>query len=152
VWLIARRLVLIGPSNRWPPFTHWRLPFYLVWILVAGIGLMLTRQRVWADAGLNIVLVTGFLLSIQGVAVQAFVIARMMTAVFQVIFWTVMGVFFSPLLVISGVLLGLADQWLDLRRLHRPGDQDDDDRFGGAGSDDSTAGAGDDGNGNPTGS
>jgi hypothetical protein len=37
-----------------------------------------------------------------------------------------MGVFFAPLVLVSGVLLGLVDQWADLRRLDAvPGDDDE---------------------------
>ena len=36
----------------------------------------------------------------------------------RVLFWAIAGVFFAPLVLAAAVLLGLFDQWLDLRKLH----------------------------------
>ena len=120
VYWITRKLKVAPAFRSLPRFTRWYLPFYLVWILVAGIGLILTRQPALVTAGLNTVLVTLMVISLQGVAVQGFVTNSLMSGPVQIIFWLVMGFLFAPLLIISGVLLGLADYWLDIRRLNVP--------------------------------
>ena len=97
-------------------FTGWRLPFYLVWCLVLGVGLMLTRLPYLAASGLNLVLVTGLLISIQGLAVQIFFTSRLLSGPVRVIFWLIMGVPLAGLLLVVSVVLGLADQWMDMRR------------------------------------
>jgi hypothetical protein len=108
-----------------PPFARWRLPFYLVWLLVAGLGLMLTRTAYLATAGLNLALLVACILSVQGIAVQWQVTSRLLSNLGRLLYWLVMGVFFAPLVLVSGVLLGLVDQWADLRRLEAaPGDDD----------------------------
>gem|GEM_PF-1615575 len=117
VWFAVRPLGFPLPGWGWPPFARWRVPFYLVWMMVAGIGLLLTRRDGWEDAGLNLVLLTAGLLSVQGIAVQWFVTSRMLSKTGRLLYWLVMGVFFAPLILISGVVLGLVDQWVDLRRL-----------------------------------
>lgn len=112
VWLTTRLLgVKVGVSPL-PPFGRWRLPFYLVWALVAGLGLFITRLPVAASAGLNLALAVGTLLSVQGAAVQWQITGRTMGLVPRVIYLLVAGFLFLPL-----VLLGLADQWLDFRKL-----------------------------------
>ena len=120
VRLSGRRLAAVAPGRKLPPFAQWRLPFYLVWALAAGIGLMLTRQAPLADAGLNLAVLAASLLGVQGLAVQYHMSRRFLPPVALVIYWTLMGLAFVPLLVTS-VLLGLADQWRDLRGLYSGG-------------------------------
>lgn len=112
-----RRMGIPWPGWGVPPFTRWRLPFYLVWVLLAGLGLFLTRAPVLATAGLNVALLAGSVLCLQGLSVQVWVTARMMGPALRTAYWLFMGVFFAPLVLASGLVLGLADQWLDIRRL-----------------------------------
>ena len=130
VWLMVRTLGWQLASWRPPPFGKWRLPFYLVWMLAAGVGLLVTRQPLPMHIGLNLALLAGFLLSIQGIAVQFHWTARIMSPLGRVVFWTVTGLFLTLVVMLTGVVLGLADQWLDLRGLDRvepPRDGGDDD-------------------------
>lgn len=125
VWLAGRTLGRTRIGWRFGSFSRCRLPFYLVWVLVVGLGLMLTRRPELSGWGLNLALLAALILSIQGIAVQVFVIGRMLSPVGRLVFWTLMGVFFPPLVVASGVILGVADQWLDFRRLDRPENDED---------------------------
>jgi MFS family permease len=115
------------PVQGWmlPPFSRWRLPFYLVWLLVLGVGMMLTRTPYVATAGLNLMLLAASILSVQGIAVQFHVTNLMLSNLGRVVYWVVMGVLFAPLLLASGVVLGLVDQWVDLRRLQVRHDDED---------------------------
>jgi xanthine/uracil permease len=114
VRLGGRRLAVTLTGRRLPPFAQWRLPFYVVWVLVAGIGLMLTRRAPLADAGLNLAVLAAAFLAVQGLAVQYHLSRRFLPPVMLVIYWTLMGLAFVPL-VATSVLLGLFDQWRDLR-------------------------------------
>jgi hypothetical protein len=126
VWFAVRRLNVAVAGWSLPPFSRWRLPFYLVWTLVVGLGLMLTRTPYLAAAGLNLALLAACVLSVQGVAVQFHVTSRILSKMGRLFYWLVMGIFFAPLVLISGVVLGLVDQWADLRRLQvTPGDEDE---------------------------
>jgi len=120
VRLAGRRLDQVARGRKLPPFSQWRLPFYFVWVLAAGIGLLITRRAPWADAGLNLMVLSAAILSVQGLAVQFHMSRRFLPPVGLVIYWTLMGLAFLPLIVTS-VLLGLADQWRDLRRLDSGG-------------------------------
>lgn len=120
VRVAGRRQSLVPVGWGLPPFARWRLPFYLVWALAAGIGLLVTRRAPWADVGLNLTVLAAAILSVQGLAVQFHLSRRLLPPVGLVVYWTLMGLAFVPLLVTS-VLLGLADQWRDLRRLDSGG-------------------------------
>jgi hypothetical protein len=122
LWLVIRSLGMAPTGWRLPPFTRWRVPFYVVWVLAAGLGLLVTRHAVLARAGLNLALLAACVLGVQGLAVQFQVTGRMMSRLGRVIYWSLMGIFFAPLALASGVVLGLVDQWWDIRRL----DADDD--------------------------
>jgi MFS family permease len=122
VWFSVRRLNILVPGWKWPPFSHWRLPFYLVWLLVVGLALMLTRAPYLATAGLNLALLAACVMSVQGIAVQFFVTSRLLSKMGRVLYWLVMGIFLAPLVLVSGAVIGLVDQWVDLRRLQVPTD------------------------------
>ncbi len=119
-WLVSRLLRLKVGLIKWPPFGRWRLPFYLVWILVFGLGLFITRISGLTTVGLNLALAVGTLFSIQGAAVQWTMTGKFMGPLPRVLYLLVAGFLFFPL-----VVLGLADQWRDFRKLDHPSDEDD---------------------------
>ncbi|MCK9994779.1 MAG: DUF2232 domain-containing protein [Candidatus Krumholzibacteria bacterium] len=121
----VRRLGLAVQGWKLPPFSRWRLPFYLVWLLVLGVGMMLTRAPYVATAGLNLTLLAAGILSVQGIAVQVHVTNLMLSKMGRIVYWVVMGTFFVLLILISGIVLGLVDQWVDLRRLKVRHDDED---------------------------
>ncbi len=125
VWFSARLTGGLTQGWKFGSFSRLRLPFYTVWLLIAGLGLLLTRAEPLLSVGLNLALLAALVLSVQGVAVQVAVMGRMLSPLGRFLFWFVMGVFFAPLVLASGVLLGLADQWLDFRGLDRPVIDDD---------------------------
>jgi len=125
VLFTVRRLGLPVGGWRLPRFSHWSLPFYLVWLLVLGVGLMLTRMPYAATAGLNLALFVACVLSVQGIAVQFHVTNRMLSKMGRLLYWLVMGFFFAPLILVSGTALGLLDQWVDLRHLRTGSGEDD---------------------------
>ncbi|MEN8007777.1 MAG: DUF2232 domain-containing protein [Candidatus Krumholzibacteriota bacterium] len=125
VLFTVRRLGLALPGWSLPRFSRWKLPFYTVWLLVLGVGLMLTRAPYLATTGLNLALFVACVLSVQGIAVQFHVTSRMLSKMGRLLYWLVMGFFFAPLIMAGGVVLGLVDQWFDLRRPGTgPGDED----------------------------
>ncbi len=125
VLFAVRRLGFALAGWPLPRFSRWRLPFYLVWLLALGIGLMLTRAPYVATAGLNLALFVACVLSVQGIAVQFHVTSRMLSKLGRLVYWLVMGFFFAPLIMASGVALGLVDQWVDLRHLRTGSGEDD---------------------------
>ncbi|MFH1842698.1 MAG: DUF2232 domain-containing protein [bacterium] len=115
-WL-GRLLRSSLPIRSFGSFHQWRFPFYLVWCLAVGLVLIISRADGWSRAGLNIVLVTGLVIGIQGLAVQINLMGRIWPAWARILFWTIGALFLPPVIFASSILLGLVDQWLDLRRL-----------------------------------
>lgn len=112
------------PATPWRSFVTWRAPFWCVWCLIVGLILGLTPLggiglSALADAGWNLVLAAAILLAGQGVAVQAWLGQRLLPPAGQALLWVLGALFLAPVVVGSGALIGLADQWWDLRRLRR---------------------------------
>ncbi len=127
VWLFAKLGGLKPYRWAFPPFSEWRLPFYLVWMLVAGLGMSFVPQPVLSKAGHNLALLAAFVLCVQGLAIQVFVTRRMMSTLRQVLYWIILGtVLLKPGIYIA-VALGVLDQWWDIRHLATRGFTDDDD-------------------------
>ncbi len=121
-WGLARLAGVAVPSPVRTPFARWRAPFASVWLLIGGLGWSLIGPRQSGDLGWNLVLVASLVLAVQGVAVQAWLVQRLLPPAGRIVFWVAGAVFLAPVLLASGGLVGLADQWWDLRRLRRPPD------------------------------
>ncbi|MCP4292476.1 MAG: DUF2232 domain-containing protein [bacterium] len=112
VWVMTR---IVGLSHSFRPmnrFGHWRLPFGIIWVLAGSVGLMIVQPPIWPEAGVNVVLVVAGLLALQGAAVQWEMGKSAFPLLPRLVFMLVACLLFMPL-----VLLGLADQWADFRKL-----------------------------------
>jgi uncharacterized protein YybS (DUF2232 family) len=116
---VSRKIIrrMGGDVSQLPPFTNWRLPWYLVWIFIASFVLASTGQgTIPYKLGLNIYMLTMFLYGLQGLAVAASFFAKwslgrgMKTFLLIVVFFL-----FGQLLV----FLGLFDTWIDFRKLEQ---------------------------------
>jgi uncharacterized protein YybS (DUF2232 family) len=119
-WGLARLAVAAPPRPRLTPLALWRAPFATVWVLIGGLVLvLLTATGLAGLIGWNLVVLAATLLIIQGLGVQTWLVARVLPR-------AGLGAFFlAPAMIGGGALIGLADQWMDLRRLRRPPDSDD---------------------------
>lgn len=132
-WLVAQLLGARPPGLVAGSFLAWRAPFATVWCLIGGLALSLAplagqdgAGRAWNDIGWNLVLGAALLLAVQGLAVQAWLVRRLLPPFGRIAFWVLGALFFAPVIVGSGALVGLADQWWNLRRLRRPSGTDPD--------------------------
>lgn len=102
------------------PFRCWRPWEALIWVLIAGLGLVLGTQGVSAELGLNLIVVTGALYALQGLALVRFCCWRLGVSKWMEGFLYVTLAFTAGLsaLVLAG--LGLLDTWFDWRRLDTP--------------------------------
>ena len=120
---------LIDPTVPQPTawsFHRWRAPFASVWVLIGGLALSLVGSGGAAMIGWNVVLAAAVLLMVQGLAVQFWLIRQALPPAGQILFWVVGVALFAPVVMGGGALVGLVDQWWDLRRLQRPDTTDDD--------------------------
>lgn len=122
-FLVTRR-VMARFGYRVPPvapFSRWRLPWYMIWGIIAGLALMLGGDQFHlpglSAAGRVALWVTGFVLSVIGASVLAFYLRRLKLAwPLKVIGIIIMAVYLP---VTAGVLAaaGIADSIWNIRRL-----------------------------------
>jgi hypothetical protein len=112
---------LARPPGR--PFAVWEAPGAVVWVLAAGLLLLLAGGESGGVAGLNVTILAGIALSVQGVAVQIWVTQKFLSPAARAIYWLLAAFFIAPVVVAAGAFIGLMDQWWDLRKLHRSPEQ-----------------------------
>lgn len=109
---IAGRLLpeLPKPDN----FQNFRNPELLVWVVImAGFAMLLPFPEV-TKVALNLLLVTGFIYFLQGLAViLAFFQKISVPGLVRVIFWLFLA--FQPYMVLAIAVLGIFDIWGDFR-------------------------------------
>ncbi len=117
--LVVQRLASLGGwGNLGEPLAHWASPEWLVFLLVAAGAALLTPLAWVRQAGLNLLLILGFVYFCQGTAVISTLLQRYRVP------WVLRGLvyvlaFMNPLIIVV-MLLGLMDLWLDFRRLQPP--------------------------------
>lgn len=104
----------LGARGALGPLQRFRFNDHLVWIFIAGLGLLLAGAgEVWTRAGSNAVVFMGALYAVRGAAVVLFVnggisLLGMVALAFGL-------VFLAPVILIGALFIGLGDTWLDLR-------------------------------------
>lgn len=97
--------------------TDFRFPDVLVWVLIAGVALMVVPLADGAARfGSNLIFFMGALYALRGLAVLAALVLGMVGPQLPVLLVLgVVGLFLYPIVVAGTLLLGLTDTWLDLR-------------------------------------
>jgi len=119
-YLLVRRG---DPVPVMPPFSLWHLPWYSIWSLIAGLGLMLAGSQFgWGPAyrlGGNLLYVVAQVYLVVGLSVVAFYFRRLPGMLFLKVLVVLALVidpqFGAPLLIVAGIL----DSIVNLRR--KPG-------------------------------
>jgi hypothetical protein len=115
---------------RWPrlsraPLRGWRLPDGAVWVLLAGLTLLVLQWKAWAPTAWTLILNSALAYCVQGIAVvESLLLARGVPP--SIIVLTLLFVFAVafPVFVLTTVALGLSDVWLDYRRLEPARDKE----------------------------
>ncbi len=119
VWLVRRLAARAGRATEltpWPPLRRWRMPFALVWILAGGIALVLARGEPAARAGVNLIAASAALLALQGAAVVWALATRVLPPLARWLIALAALLLLAPACLLACAAIGLADQWLDVRR------------------------------------
>jgi hypothetical protein len=115
---------------RWPRLSrerlvHWRLPDVALWVLIVGLALLLSPWPAWSPTGWTLLLAAGLAFCVQGVAVvESLFLARGIPPAVVVLTLLFIFVIAMPAFVLSTVVVGLSDAWLDYRRLEPVPDGD----------------------------
>src|SRR5262245_23752603 len=120
----------IADRLHWPDlsrarFAEWRLPDKMVWLFLAGLGLLLADLKPWVPTAATFLIVAGLGYCMQGIAVvESLLLLRGVPP--SIITLTLAFVFIMafPIFILTTVCVGLSDVWLDYRRLEAVPDGD----------------------------
>lgn len=118
-WFVVGRFW--GTRAALGPFRDFRFSDQLVWVLIAGLVLLiLPIGDVAGRIGENAMLFMGGLYLVRGVAVIAWLAAATITSTWVAALWAVCALLLYPMVAGAALAIGLSDTWLDLRaRLRR---------------------------------
>ena len=107
---------LSGRAGVPAPFREFRFEDRLVWILVAGLALLLAPAgEELARLGENAVVFMGGLYLLRGTAVLFWVGAATVSSGWMAALWIAAGLALYPVAALTALALGLGDTWLDVR-------------------------------------
>lgn len=113
----------IAARLRWPDlsrsrFAEWRLPDGTVWILMAGLALVLADVRAWLPTAWTLLIIPSLGYCVQGIAVvESLLLLRGMPPSIITLTLLFVSVMALPVFVVATACIGLSDVWLDFRRL-----------------------------------
>jgi len=128
VWLniIVARRIFGGPTAFFVslgPLRCWRLPFFGVWLVIGSAFLWILDSYVfhveWLKiAALNVFLVFALIYFFQGLAIVSFYLSRWaLSPMIRLLLYSLLILFFQPLMSILLMAFGFFDSWFDFRRL-----------------------------------
>jgi hypothetical protein len=113
----------VSASLRWPALSRarlvaWRLPDGALWLLLAGLGLLVAGWPLWKPTAWTLVLNTALGFGVQGIAVvRSLLLARGVPPSIVVVSLLFVFAVAWPVFVLTAVAVGVSDVWLDFRRL-----------------------------------
>lgn len=120
---LARRM-------RWPDLSQgrlldWRLPDGAIWLLIAGLGLVLTGFHAWLPTAWTLLVIPAVGYCVQGMAVvQSLLLVRGIPSSIVILTLLFIVLMAFPVFLPATVCVGLSDIWLDYRRLEAAYDGD----------------------------
>jgi len=114
----------------WPAVSRaslreWRLPDGAIWLVLAGLALLLTPWTAWSPTAWTLLISAVLAFCVQGIAVvESLMIARGMSGSLIVLTMVFVFALAWPAFLCITAAMGISDVWLDYRRLESPGDQD----------------------------
>ena len=107
--------------SKLPPFKEWSLPWYTIWGIILGWTFYLLGDYLNLDIGIfiskNILIVFAFLVLIQGLAVMAFLLAKLKLNNFSKVALIFLLILLLRHVVVIAIVTGLFDLLLDYRKM-----------------------------------
>jgi hypothetical protein len=113
----------VAASLRWPPLSRaalmrWRLPDGALWLLIAGLALVVAQWPGWNITGWTLLLNAALGFGVQGIAVvESLLLARGIPVSIIALMFVVVSIAALPVFLLAAVAVGLSDVWLDFRSL-----------------------------------
>lgn len=104
-------------TGPWPDYKFWTLPEKFVWFFIASAFFVMLQMEPASTIAINVLMVTTLMYCFQGMAIMLFYFSKwsvpllLRTLIYVLLFFQTFGV------ILLGIL-GVADVWLDLRRLN----------------------------------
>lgn len=124
--ILAKRLFLpLAPRLMTLRLTHFRPPFWLIWMTLSLAALLILngrfiRHEFLQYVALNVLIAVILMFILQGLAVVALLIeTRLPMPLLRLLVYLTIMMFMPPSLLIIG-FIGFIDNWLDLRKLDTP--------------------------------
>jgi uncharacterized protein YybS (DUF2232 family) len=118
-WLLKNKDASLTP---WPAYKGWQLPDSLVWGIIFGGALLILLPAPLSTVGLNIIFICGTIFFFQGLAVVSSLLFKW--SVPRPIRFLIYGlIFIQTYGIILLSFLGLADVWVDFRKLNPADDE-----------------------------
>ncbi len=124
IWLnvLGMRLFLQGRDPAFPDFGDlacWKLPDWVVWIVIAAGAMMVVPEEIVKTIGLNTLIVLLFLYLLQGLSiVQFFFRKKSIPRYLRALFYALILLYQYLLVFVAAI--GLFDIWVDFRKMNRP--------------------------------
>ncbi len=124
IWLnvLGMRMLFQGRDPAFPDFgdlARWKMPDWIVWLVIAAGVLIIVPERNAQIAGLNALIVLLFLYLLQGLSiVQFFFREKSIPRYLRALFYALIVLYQYLLVFVSAI--GLFDIWVDFRKMNRP--------------------------------
>lgn len=107
-----------------PPLHRWQLPWYMIWGLILGLGMLLGGEslqlKILSVTGKNLLFVAGFIYLFAGLAVASFYIRRWARGRLFKSLLIILVLLYWPFALVALCTLGLVDSLLNIRHLSGP--------------------------------
>lgn len=112
-WMLGKKDAALQP---WPHFQNWRLPERLIWPAIICAGATFAPIAAFKFIAINLLILSALVYSLQGFSITVFFMNKWKVPLLFRSFVYVMIVFqsFGTVLLL---ILGIADTWLNLRKL-----------------------------------
>ena len=106
-------------NSPWPRYRLWQIPDKLIWLMIAAALVALVAGGQLRIVGINVMIIGGILYCFQGLAVFSFFLHKWNLPVLLRSFLYVIIIFqsFGTIILVG---TGLADVWLDPRKIRKP--------------------------------
>jgi len=121
--VLGRRLLRVRDARaRVPAVVGFRLPDWLIWLVITSGGIFFANSYLVGSLparamALNVLIGTGALYFLQGMAVTAYFVQRIRFSLVRTVAYIAMIIFLQTVSV-ALVVLGIADVWADFRLRH----------------------------------
>jgi hypothetical protein len=96
---------------------HFRFSDHLVWVLIAGLALIVFPAGALADrVGQNAALFMGALYLLRGIAILIWMAAASVSSAWAALALSALAVLLYPVVAGTALVLGLTDTWVDVRQ------------------------------------